>query len=126
MYTWVNFDGNWVHHANESVFLGGTKAIPVIDEETSSGAAVKRQGSRKKTQSVASSGFCVSNAHLSEGDIKVDVLFDQTQEHQTAEIMVQWIPATKSALHVGLSGPTDALFSIRLWGDKASSTVTRL
>lgn len=38
--------------------------------------------------------------------------------------MVQWVPATKSALHVGISGPTDALFSIRLWGDRASSTVT--
>jgi hypothetical protein len=92
LYNWVNFDGTRIHDANESIFIGGKKEVPVIEKENSTKAAGKAQRNRKKTQSVARSGFCVSNAQLSEGDIKVDVIFDEVHEHQTAEIMVQWVP----------------------------------
>jgi hypothetical protein len=108
-YSWVNLWGQFDDAANEVIFRGYTFAPEVAT--AGDGATPQSQELQHPRGGV---GRRVSNQHLTDGTVSLDIQFKEVDPFTTAEVILHHDPITDEMLTAGL-GANGFLANVRYW-----------
>ena len=118
---WIPLDGEWEREgADGLVFTGGEYDPP---ESEKSPAVVPEGTAKEPAQKFINFGTALFDRHFKEGQIEMQVEFDEVDHRSSATIVIQYDPATKDMLTFGASGGglkykpgvSGYLFKLMLW-----------